>query len=280
MGSVDCFLGQGDSHNICEDYATCGLFDEKYPYAIVCDGCSSSPNSDFDSRILATAIKNNFDNLIISDADPMDFATMVAAESATIKRTFRFDDECCYSTALLAYLKDDILNAHMWGDGFIVIRHENGYNIYHMEYPSDAPIYLTYGLDIEQFNNKYIPKFGNTFTLHVYTLDKDFKVVSEGSNTDVKINPFDPVTVHSEWTKNADLIAIFTDGLKSFRTTKITDSSKAAVPIAIENVLKNVLAFKGTKGQFVKRRCKRFSNDMMLTGWSNYDDFSMGAIVK
>lgn len=281
MGSVDCFFGQGDTHNICEDYATCGIFDEQYPYTIVCDGCSTSPNSDFDSRILATAIKNNLDNLLLDDnADPMDFAAMVAGESATIKRAFRFDDECCYSTALLAYLKNDVLTAHMWGDGFIVLKHSKGYNVYHMDYPSEAPIYLAYGLDMNAFNNTYMSKFGNTFKLNVYNLDNDFNINSTGSNINQKNNPFDPTTIHSEWTKGADLIAIFSDGLKSFRTTTITDSSKATTPIEIKDILKNVLSFKGTKGQFVKRRCKKFSKEIELSGWSNYDDFSMGAIKK
>src|SRR3954469_11076065 len=46
----------GNTHTVCQDYAMSGVTEDG-AYAIVCDGCSSSPEVDFGARALALSAK-------------------------------------------------------------------------------------------------------------------------------------------------------------------------------------------------------------------------------
>ena len=54
MMNADHHFWMGKTHNVCEDYAMSGT-SGGVSYAIVSDGCSSSPDTDFGARILARA---------------------------------------------------------------------------------------------------------------------------------------------------------------------------------------------------------------------------------
>ena len=53
--NTDFYCEIGDSHVACEDYALAGKINDNISYAIVADGCSSSPNVDVGARVLAHA---------------------------------------------------------------------------------------------------------------------------------------------------------------------------------------------------------------------------------
>ena len=55
---TDHLFWAGDSHKVNQDYCLSGSKSGLH-YAIVSDGCSSSPDTDFGSRILAKAAENN-----------------------------------------------------------------------------------------------------------------------------------------------------------------------------------------------------------------------------
>ena len=52
---VDDFLHIGQTHNVCEDYILSDV--DPFPYIVLSDGCSSSRDSDFGSRILTHVTK-------------------------------------------------------------------------------------------------------------------------------------------------------------------------------------------------------------------------------
>ncbi len=67
--SSDSFFTIGKSHDICEDYACNGVFNDEIAYVIVCDGCSSSTHTDFGSRILSKSIEKNLMWLLMIKED-------------------------------------------------------------------------------------------------------------------------------------------------------------------------------------------------------------------
>lgn len=53
----DCYFEIGHSHTICQDYALTGKINDVLSYAIISDGCSSSPLVDVGARLLAHSAK-------------------------------------------------------------------------------------------------------------------------------------------------------------------------------------------------------------------------------
>lgn len=51
MANSDAFFSIGKTHEVCQDYARAGDLDGRQ-FAIVSDGCSSSPDTDFGARAL------------------------------------------------------------------------------------------------------------------------------------------------------------------------------------------------------------------------------------
>jgi len=257
----DCFFFTGKSHNVCEDYSRCGRTNMGASYAIISDGCSSSEHTDIGARILvcsaeeriATTHENLFDKKFIDNA-------------ARICSCFPGVDTDCLDATLLSVISDDIL---VWiqviGDGVLgFINNDDSLDIIDIEYPSGAPWYLSYSLNKER-EDKYIEKYG---TKAIISSTKD------GTITEQK-ERFQYFYVDRLAYK---AILLMSDGVKSFTKKVVSDSSKGNVPITYHEVLKELLAFKGYQGEFIKRRVKRFIKDMPKLGWENYDDVSVAGI--
>ena len=60
---TDAFFSIGKTHMVCQDYARSGTTRAGHPYAIVCDGCSSSPDTDLGSRFLAMSFASYVEHL-------------------------------------------------------------------------------------------------------------------------------------------------------------------------------------------------------------------------
>ncbi len=84
------------------------------------------------------------------------------------------------------------------------------------------------------------------------------------------MNPF----LDNQASFDYDLIAVISDGIHSF--TADTERGRVAIPWG--NVLPYLMDFKGYKGQFVKRRLRKFLADTAKLGWKHHDDISMAAI--
>jgi hypothetical protein len=76
-----------------------------------------------------------------------------------------------------------------------------------------------------------------------------------------------------------DLVVIMSDGVQSFQRMVNTGTSLAPQRVPVEDVVAQVLAVKGTKGEFMVRRCQRFLGRFCAkNNWSHTDDFSAAAI--
>lgn len=277
MGADSYFI-QGYSHNICEDYAVDGLFyDEKIPYVIICDGCSSSENTDIGSRVLAKSIEKNLLWLLIDDdINLTSHRYIVNADS--IMESMNLDIDCLNSTAILLYKTEEKYIVNAYGDGVIVAKDKNGeYEIIVLDYPSGAPSYLSYSLNTELFNS-FKERHGIIQTIQRLHTDKEFNFTCSDVK-EIDIESCLIPTIFEFNTDGYDMVTIFSDGIQTFNTIEINGSTKNQKYIGLDEVLKELLSFKNTNGEFVKRRFKRFVKNCDEKEWDNFDDVSMGSII-
>lgn len=259
---TDAFFRMGKTHAVCQDYAVAGeSLSGDLSYAIVADGCSSSPRTDFGARFLATAAEVSILKL---DRKPSGYEVIANANSA--RQVLGLPEQCLDATLMVAIMCGYCLDLCVWGDGDIVIIREDGsYEWISLEYASGAPRYLSYTLNATR-QADYKRKYGSTRTETVRTGldDKSFAFTTE--------KPMCETTYPTHTIKG---VLLFSDGLQTF---KHKGSNK---PVPVKDVLAQVLAFKNLNGAFLQRRLGKFINKFCVKeGWHHDDDFSVAAIME
>ena len=251
---------------VCQDYSLACTINGA-PFTAVSDGCSSSPDSDFGSRALVKSALEGFQNR-------RDFA-----RGWIINRAMDFIPpsgvtpiEALDATLLVAFTEGSKVRTFVTGDGIIVARRRDGtgYRMVHVEYPSGAPLYLSYTLNPGRLTN-YINVFGTKRVVHIYDNDVIVDVLVEDTTNVGEM--FEPVSYDFD-IQEFDVIYLFSDGLKSFHT--IVNGVPESVSVA--DVMSHLLSIKGFAGEFLIRLCLRFFRDNHTRGWFHVDDFGAGAI--
>lgn len=259
----------GKTHAVCQDYAAHGISKTGMPFAVISDGCSSSPDTDFGSRFLVKSCANLFTNisgyynslhvLIEADAHAQDTRLPDNATDATLLTVQKLDEEV-YSISCA-------------GDGVIAkIKKDGQIDITQIEYSSGAPFYLSYQLSPER-TELFKQKFGLKRIIKHYSLVK-------GEVVDLAIEEDEDGSIYfsEEKIRDYSVLVVMSDGVLSFMETLKTDTSKVSVPVPPEKVFKEILAFKNYNGVFVQRRLQRFRKDCEERSWFSTDDVSVGAI--
>lgn len=261
--NIDNFLEIGASHKICEDYIISG--DDPVPYIILSDGCSTANNSEMGSRILCHLAKQYL-KYRQDDLDNIDYwklGTWVIHNAELIARQLGLSSSCLTATLTVAYYIDNQIRIMMYGDGSIITVDTDGtIHVTSVEYKNNSPYYLVYLIDqgrgdMYQKNNptKYINYIhGDT---EPYIVDQLYK-----TPTDIKI-PMEFLTL------------ITSDGIDSFLKKEGNSTqylnSKEIIPLCI--------AFKSTKGKFLKRRLNKQMLEFTKANISHFDDLSIGAFL-
>jgi hypothetical protein len=254
----------GKDHVVCQDYALSGI-EGDYAYAIVCDGCSASPDTDFGARLLALSARE----VLLREPhlfwDDSTFRNTVIRKAAHACSSFRcLHPQILDTTLLVSFIHGDQLKVRMYGDGIFYHKKANGaVHITHVSYETlengvikTAPDYLAYYLD-----NYRMGKYEATNTTKF--------IETNGCIT--TMNPFQPVFYASK-VEQGDIIGLASDGVGSFRTA--TND-----PIPWEQISKEFFDFKQTKGVFVRRRLQAFKRNCLKDNVTHYDDISVAAIV-
>src|SRR5262249_5229948 len=152
------YLKRGQEHAICEDFAATGIIGG-HGFALVSDGCSSSKEVDFGSRILVHAAKDNLMRLLASDApfDEITFAEATIAKAGEVAGCFRsLAVSALDATLLLALIRPDEVNAksfhtqvYFWGDGVALVRKKERVSATLLRFAANAPFYMSYALNAE-----------------------------------------------------------------------------------------------------------------------------------
>ena len=76
-----------------------------------------------------------------------------------------------------------------------------------------------------------------------------------------------------------DLVIVASDGLHTFQEMLDTGTSRHLVDVKMEDAVEQLLRIKGTKGEFLQRRCHKFLTRFCRANeWQHNDDFSAAAI--
>jgi hypothetical protein len=281
---VDAFYAMGSQHIFCQDYALASSYKRSNAidcaHGIVCDGCSSSKDTDVGARMVALAMsrqltaKNNigphqeFEDVGFNLEDAQDAFTLtnralVDAEAST--HVLGLPHTCLDST--IAFVKADgpkTVMAAIIGDGFVISRRKNGsIKVIKVTYEQNAPYYPSYRLDYGtrevDFNNKLV----SPRTFEIWSGDDD-----EVEKFPIPYSASDHTKYWGLWLNTSvfDLVAVASDGL-------------ASVPgMPWYKVAQRLFDFKSMAGSFVQRRGRRFMADMAEEGLSPQDDVSVAAI--
>jgi hypothetical protein len=239
------FYTIGKTHSICQDYSFVQNND-----VIVSDGCSSAMNSDVGSRVLTHSY------IETKGSEAPWFNTMHRAYS--IVNLLGLPSECLCATLLTLEKRFDNIHVNIWGDGCVVARHreDKTLEIFNLSFLSSAPYYLKYH---SYEKEGYLYQFGDKAQINESYPFSFFERYPDGY-----IRLAYPADIY-------DLVAIFSDGISSFRTG-------SGEPVPVSTIAEEMLNFKGYAGNFVQRRAQRAFKVFSEHGWHNHDDFSIGVM--
>jgi len=170
----------------------------------------------------------------------------------------------------------------MIGDGCVIVKEKSGrFIVYTADYPGNAPYYLNY-LTSKSRNEAFSEGWNEYVGSYKYSPG----FIVDGDN----VTPMDSLRIacdpQGEWLEleiekdDVEFIAIMSDGVESFEGKIATESSITTQKVECLDVIKELIAFKGVKGQFVKRRAanalKKFSKDNCV----HNDDVSIAVVYN
>ena len=256
----------GKTHKICEDYASQSM--KPQPYILLSDGCSSSPNTDFGSRILNRVVGDVLSSG--QEFNPTEFMN----EAEEVRRILNLPQGSLDATLLCAYVKDDRYHLHMFGDGVVVkTKEDKSMEIVLIEYLSGAPNYLSYNLDPVR-KKGYFDLYGIKKKISTYLLEPNGAV----NNLVIKEDSEDVFYTENDSCGKYQSISLMSDGVLSFYELLSAGTSKTENMISLNDVLLKLLDFKGFQGEFVERRLQKFRKDCERFHWFHADDLSLATI--
>lgn len=264
----DFYFAMGKSHMVCQDYAYAGTNSKGNQVAVVSDGCSASPDTDFGSRYLVrSAVICGSDIVDLNAEDPEErsldyrgvdkFISNVIGFASQAGVAFRLSPYHLDATLLYLEVKDSFVNVLSAGDGVVFAKTTDGkIKIWNIEYPSGCPFYPSYLLNKERFES-YKEECGMSKTI-------DFQIIGEKTKEEPLRN-FKPYNVLKLSQEEYEFVGISSDGILTF-------------DMPFEQVIIELTSFKNYTGSFVKRRVRRFLKECHNNNTLPTDDISMGVV--
>lgn len=256
----DYYFTIGETHDVCEDYVTQGHIPA--PFIVLCDGCSSSPDSDIGARILALTTKYIIENNPIWPLDYPNFGRKLIAQAFDVVTKMKLKESILDATVVLGFLHEDTIHVYVYGDGALLFKDSAGrISTIDISFIHNAPFYLTYWYD-ESRQEEYARYEARPLLL------------TDSINGQSDPLPFQTPLSFSFPLQQFPLVAIASDGITQF--IDMTQSVK----LSLDEVSTDLLNFKHLEGEFVKRRTKRVLEQYAQQGIFPADDLSIGAFVQ
>lgn len=261
MIHTDHIFKIGSTHKVCQDYALSGVTNGVH-YAIVCDGCSGSDNTDVGARLIAhSAVKLiHIEGKDFLNSGPEAMGRHITSEIITAKGLFGLNTSAFDATLMCAVAWEDrgAVKARVvvFGDG-VVARSSDG-DIYanHWEFENQAPAYIT---------NRYI-----------YKVDLEsqecVRTIWEGEECDIISQSAGRMYFGSVDMLPGDWLLLSTDGLGSFEKC-----DKGSI-LPWKDRLDALTEFKGLHGEFLQRRVRAYLKKCAGEGINHFDDFAVAGI--
>lgn len=261
--SADAYFAIGKTHEVCEDYALA-----KTDFAVLSDGCSGSPRTDFGARFLTLATEQWLTMSDLTADEVRDLPNNALTIAHSMAKVASLPSECLDATLAYIYADELYANVFLQGDGVVAARRRSGgVEIYCVDYLSGAPAYLNYSSNADR-RALYLKQDEGFITTAHLPDNEPMDVYGEGLNPHCFI--FD--------LEKYDLVAAMSDGAMSFQRTITNDTSKHFEEVPVQDIVEPLMAVKSPTGKFVSRRCKRFLKECVKKGWHHNDDLSMIAL--
>lgn len=284
----DAFFTKGSTHTVCQDYARAGavVVDRTWdnakipsgsPFAIVCDGCSTSRDTDIGARILAAVTAFLMENGYVSGHLFTPYVRQsILSRAHRAVMAMGGVHSWLDATMLVARHDGAATLVNIIGDGAVIVRKRSGEVALHVyEQAQNAPFYLSYLLDPAR-HEAYLSKYG-AITLHrklVRGADGTWKQEFESS-----VSGWDACPEIYAPDAECDLVMLLSDGSTSFLKVVDTGTSRYQEAVPIVDVVDELLKIKSFAGPFLQRRFQAFLDKFCkANGWQHADDFSAAAI--
>lgn len=253
--SVDHFFTIGKTHKVCEDYAISGI--DPIPYLIIADGCSSSPNTDIGSRILAHIAKD----ILKTTEGNLNYHLLGSLVVRLARETIEplgLSNLCLDSTLIIAFKFNSSWQVFVYGDGGIISVAES-FSVYQkISFSNSMPYYLSYWNNPERrmmYEKENIIKTVTSINLNT-RIEQEVKTKEYGH----------------QGLYDSKLLIICSDGISSFVNTKFASA------LAELNIVKDLLSIKSLKGEFIKRRARRMIKTFAKSNIFNLDDLAVAGM--
>jgi Protein phosphatase 2C len=255
---ADCAFHIGSQHLRnglpCQDYAIAGDLPDR-AYAVVSDGCSSGGRTDVGARLISLAATK-----IMRDKN-LNINHFICGIDSTINFLDINQNDMLATLLSMRVTTSDVF-IKVQGDGVVVLLEPTGsLCMFRLDWSKNMPCYPIYEEDnfagfIEAQGGPDVKAF------HIETYEGGFFSTKS-------ISVKDGIHGYSFTITGRPLkaVAIFSDGV-----TQIDG-------IPWQNAVSQLMSFKSTEGNFVKRRMNRFLKDAEKVGRGPIDDIAMAAIV-
>jgi hypothetical protein len=270
--ALDSYYTIGKLHLYCEDYVCQGR--EPFPYVIMADGCSASPNSDVGARLLVLNARRSLARFAPAAGDKSGHDVLhwrlgrrIVRRAARQVRELGLEPEALDATLLIAWCDGATVHVHLYGDGCIATRRaDRGLAVIQVEYAENAPYYLSYLLDAERCA-LYREAVGDPSTAQIV------RYLNE-TGVSTRRERFDTPTVFSFSLAVFPTVAVATDGLHSFLNAETGER------VDLLEVTWAMLDLRDCQGAFVKSQLQKVLSDFGRRLLFNLDDISLGVFVE
>jgi len=265
----DTVLTIGKTHVICEDYVTEG--DTPVPYLILCDGCSSSVNTDVGARLLAHSMRYVIEDAYnTSSSHPWPYLEM---KQLAIKRAEQavaglgLNWNCLDATLITAVCIGGKVYVYMYGDGVILYREKSDpdkIKHFQVDFYNNMPYYASYLLS-DSRRRDYQDKVEKGCVGMAIVLE---------SETKRDFLRWDSELIFEFDLDEVSMVAISSDGI-----SQVIDS-KTGERLSLDSVAKEFLTFRTSKGEVLKRRLKKALEAYNKEKIYPTDDISIGVFLN
>ncbi len=287
--SCDSYYGIGDKHQVCQDYALHGTIDGM-EYAIVTDGCSSAKHSEIGAQILCHAAKYQLSLLYQTGAIyecSLETISLMLQESilkriSETRLSYPISIKALEATLFIAVKVVGAAYVFGWGDGVVITRYhvedEIIQEVVDINYPDNAPFYLIYNTSnsseiYKKERNEKNPQVELTQYSGYVNQDSPLSApLKEIVNYRVDKPYYQEILIAQGWEKRLHSLTVCTDGICSFQDT---DNK----PIELIDIVPEVVDYKSTEGEFVKRRMFFLKRKVRKNNWTHSDDLGCATIL-
>jgi hypothetical protein len=265
---TDTVFTIGRTHTICEDYVIGGT--GPISHIILCDGCSSSRNTDVGARLLAHSMRRVIEQSYSSSSYAVAY---LEKKQLTIGHAYQvvsglgLNRDCLDATLITAVRLDREIRVYMYGDGVILYCKKDTpdkIRYYKVDFYGNMPYYISYLLSNTN-RTEYERIVQEACAGEAITIESD-----EGTET----RRWDSELLFEFDLDEVSLVAISSDGICQFTDIKTGNR------LSLNEVAKELLAFKIPAGEFLKRRVKKALEAYGREKIYPTDDVSLGVFLN